>query len=358
VLRSGRREPGVAGVGVDDHEEAPVTRGRAEHGAQRVLARVVDGARREPGVHVGVVRRRVGPVLDGGGDPTLAVGVVDRGVQLQGHALAQPVLQHPGHLAHVLDRPGLGLHEAGLRDDGQPLLDRDLQLVQDLHGTGDHVAQDVGRRVVGLDVVGRREEEPLQLSVGVGGQAQGCGVGRRGPDLLDRPAGLLRDADQGPFDGEPFGQRHPGQQPRHRVQQQVEGGLTAHLLPHPVDARLDAHGRRVGLGGVDEGPDGRDDVGVDQRAADVAEGVAVLDPDLDLAGALTGVVLRGGVDQLDEPLAADDDADHEAGQHQQGQHDRDRIAAPPAPSAARVVRLDGDVLAEGLVVHEGVLVQA
>ena len=64
---------------------------------------------------------------------------------------------------------------------------------------GDHLPQDVGRRGVGLDVVGGREEEALERAVGVGRQAQGGRVRRGGLELLDRLAGLLGEPRQRPL---------------------------------------------------------------------------------------------------------------------------------------------------------------
>ena len=91
-------------------------------------------------------------------------------------------------------------------------------------------------------------------------------------------------------------------------------------------------------------------------AGDVAEGVAVLHADLHLAAALAGVVARRGVDQREQLLAAEHDADDEAAEHEQRDQHRERAALAPRPPGPRVVRLDRDVLAERLVVHERVVV--
>ena len=61
---------------------------------------------------------------------------------------------------------------------------------------------------------------------------------------------------------------------------------------------------------------------------------------------------RVGSISVEQLLAAEDDADDQAGEHQQRQQDGDRAAPPARAAGALVVRLDGDVLAEGLVVDE------
>ena len=239
-------------------------------------------------------------------------------------------------------------------DDLEAPLDRDLQLVERVDRTGrpSRGGCPPGRRRARRRRWPGRGSPRARRSRMRAAPGQRCP--RRRPGTPPPVSRRLGEAGQRPLGPEPFGQGDPGEPPRRRVEHQVQGGLTAHLLPQGVDTGLDPDGVGVGLGGLDEGADRGDDAGVDEGPGDVAEGVAVADPDVDRAGALAAVVTRGRVDQREQLLSAQDDADDEAGQHQQGDEDGDRPAAPPGAAGARVVRLDGDVLPEVLVVHQAV----
>jgi hypothetical protein len=326
VLLTGHREASLAGVRVDDDEEAPLALRGRQHRAQRLLPRVVDGARRQAGVHVGVVRRGVGAIAGGGGDPALAVGVVHGGVELQRHAVGEPVLQDPRDLGHVLGGTRLGLHQAGLGQHGEPRLLGDLQLVEGVFRPVDHLGEHLDGGGAGLEVVRRREQPAFEHSAGVVRQAQGGRVRRGRLQLRQGRPRRLGDLGQRGLDSQALGEGHPGDHPGGGVEQQVDGRLAAHLLAHAVDARLDARRGGIGLGGGDERADGGDDPAVDQRAGDVAERVSLVDPHVHAARALPGEV-TGGVDHRQQLLAADDDAGDQAAQDHEREQHRPRAAA-------------------------------
>src|SRR6266545_893706 len=128
-------EGGVAFL-VDAHEVEPVPLRRVDCGGERVLARVADGPRRQPGHPVRAVRvlgvgqlRRAQPVL--ARQPVELAPVVGTRVELQLHRLVEPVVHDPGDLAQVFRHARLALHQ---RRGDQDLERRDPFLLGDLGG--------------------------------------------------------------------------------------------------------------------------------------------------------------------------------------------------------------------------------
>ena len=112
----------VLGVGLGEvrgvvlvvgHEVEPVTLRRSQRRLDRLLPRRPDRAGREAGVRVGVVRRGVGPLRRGG--PHVARALADVGhrrVELERHALGEPVVEHARDLGVVLGVVRLVLEDA------------------------------------------------------------------------------------------------------------------------------------------------------------------------------------------------------------------------------------------------------
>ena len=195
----------------------------------------------------------------------------------------------------------------------------------------DHRLQQAGRGGVRLQVVRLREEEALQPALRVVGEVERLGVLRRRLQVLELQRGLVRDQLQGGRDAEPLRDRHPGQHPGARVEDQRERGDAAHLLAQPVGPRLDGHRARVVLGRVAERILALHHARGDQGGGDVGGGVAGLDPDQHVPGALAGVVRRGA-EAAEQRPAAVQRADAGGAQHQQhDQRDDQPPAAAPAP---------------------------
>src|SRR5437763_2998371 len=121
---------------VDGQEVVEVRGRRVDRGAERVVARVADRSRRQPRLVVGVVRvvrvvqLRLGQLAGVLGRPAAdPQPVVDRTVQPEAVArevLVRPVVEHPGHPAHVLREHRLHLRDRG---DDQRLVRRDSQIL-------------------------------------------------------------------------------------------------------------------------------------------------------------------------------------------------------------------------------------
>src|SRR5690606_10914975 len=181
VLLEGLGERAVPLV-VDRDEVDPVPVGRVHRRLQRLLTGIVDRSGDQT-FRVAVVRvGGVGQVLRGhlrgrlGGQAVELEPVVDRHVELQATGAAQlgertvdPVVGHPGDLAHVLRYARLGLRQRGddqrlIRGDATPLVLHRLDEA-DLLGHGQelrhHGLQHLLRGGLGRELVGGREQETL-----------------------------------------------------------------------------------------------------------------------------------------------------------------------------------------------------
>src|SRR5690242_12432818 len=325
-----------------------VARRRVQRGLDGGGAGAVDRPRRQPDVQVGVVGGLGAPGLrdrdvGGPGVPRIEHG----GVQLKGHLNVQPVVDHPGDLRQVLRALALRLDEAG-DDDGVALADLAVGrrrgqvvglrlLLEALH----HRLQHLDRRGAGLDGVGRGEQVPLRVALGVGGQVQGGYVLDRLLVFVRLSGGLAecRDDLRQPH---PLGDHHLGVNPGRGFQQQRERRRGGHVLVQRVGARLQRAAVAARLGRVGEGPHAGDHAEGDQLLADLSGGLAGSDHDFDIARARARVVRRVQVvvPEEVEATAGDDEDDH-----QDDECDPSRGAAHGTLalglSAARPVRVAG-----------------
>src|ERR1700722_19047657 len=106
-------EQSLTGLRVDRHEVHPVTSGGLQRGLNRGGTWAVDRTWRQSSVLVRVVRGVAGQLLVGGGDAVRPETVEHRAVELELHALRQPVVDHPGDLRIVGQPAALGLDQAG-----------------------------------------------------------------------------------------------------------------------------------------------------------------------------------------------------------------------------------------------------
>ena len=291
---------------------------------------------------VGVVGVVALTVRRGGARPAALLGeVVDRGVHLQlavGVLVGlETVLDDPRDLGQVLGEHPLALDDAGLDDDVAQLVLGDLEVGVDLLAGVDHHLQLLLRGRVGGELVGAGEEEALELPLGGLGQVE---VGRvDGLVVGDLVAGRLGQDLEGLGHPQTLADGDAVDLPVAPVEQPVEGGLRAHLLGHPVGARLDAARAWVGGGGGGEGAGRGDDVLGHEDLGDLSATGTLGDLDEHLAGAGALVVLGGGLategdggDQVAQGAEGVDRAgDHQAGGEQQGDELGPGAAPLPAP---------------------------
>src|ERR1700761_7379224 len=351
------RELGQPGPGVGGHEVQVVAGPGVQGGFDGSVPGVVDRARRQAVVLVGVVRRGALQLLVGGDDAVRAQPVHDRAVQLQLHALAEPVVDDPGDLLVVRGAAALGLDQAGHDHDlariqlyrgrllGQVVADGFL--VEPVHHALEHVAGGL----VGLHLVGGREQVTLDLAARVGGQPERARLLERGLIVGQRDAGVHAELSHDLRDPQPFGNGDLVLDPGGLVHQQRVGQAGLHLPLHPVGARFQAVAAGAVLGGQLERAQAGDHAQLDQALAHGGGGLPGLHLDHGLAGAGPGVVGRV-VAALDELVGVPAARPQREQQDDQDDHQRDQPAATALAAATTTAagRAAAPATAAGLVI--------
>src|ERR1700761_4564829 len=350
-------ELGQPGLGVGGHEVQVVAGPGVQGGLDGGVTGVVDRARRQAGVLVRVVRRGALQLGVGGDDAVRVQPEHDRAVQL--HALAEPVVDDPGDLLVVRGAAALGLDQAGHDHDlARAQFHRGRLLGQVVAGgllviPVHHALEHVAGGLVGLHLVGGREQVTLDLAARVGGQPERARLLERGLIVGQRDAGVRAELSHDLRDSQAFRDGDLVLDPGGLVYQQRVGQAGLHLPLHPVGARFQAVVAGAVLGGQLEGPQAGHHAQLDQALAHGGRGLPGLHLHHGLAGAGAGVVGRV-VAALDELVGVPAARSQREQQDDQDDHQRDQpapaalTAAGAATAAAR--RAAAPATAAGLVI--------